>query len=105
MQQIPVEDLNDSITEVVLDGSPYFLRLTWNSEDAYWAWGLEAPNNTVLVRGMKLVPDSVLLKWVRRRGFPPGELIAVTPDRRDTISREALPSGEVALVYVREDEI
>lgn len=105
MIQIPVIDANDSLTEVVLDGSAYFLRLSWNSEGAYWTWGLESANHDVLVRGRKLVPDTPLLYWIQSRYLPQGELMAITPDRRDSITRDALPSGEVALVYASESEV
>lgn len=105
MIKIPVIDANDSLTEVVLDGDTYFLRLTWNSEDDYWSWGLESANHESLVQGLKLVPDFPLLRWVRNQYLPPGELMAISPDRRDSISREALPSGEVVIVYVPEEEV
>jgi hypothetical protein len=36
---------------------------------------------------------------------PAGELVALAPDRRDTVSRAALPAGEVALLYVNAEEI
>ncbi|MCT9127505.1 hypothetical protein [Cupriavidus gilardii] len=36
---------------------------------------------------------------------PAGELVALAPDRRDNISREALPSGDVALIYVEAEEL
>lgn len=105
MQQIPIIDANASITEVVLDGATYFLRLVWNSEDAYWSWGLESANRRTLVIGQKIVPDYPLLKWARRTGFPPGELIAVAPDRRNTVSRSDLPGGDVQLIYIPEAEL
>lgn len=105
MLRIPIIDANASITEVTLDGRPFFIRMAWNSEDQYWAWGLESSNRQSLVEGRKLVPDSALLKWCRRVGFPPGELMAIAPDRRDTIDREALPSGEVKLIYIAESEL
>jgi hypothetical protein len=37
--------------------------------------------------------------------MPAGELVARAPDRRDAISRTALPSGVVPLMYIEADEV
>ncbi|OZI79918.1 phage baseplate plug family protein [Bordetella genomosp. 2] len=105
MITIPVIDANDSLTEVELEGGTYFLRLSWNSEAALWVLGIENANNEVIIAGIALVPDTPLLTQYRYLPLPPGEIVALAPDRRDTISREALPSGDVTLVYVTAQEV
>lgn len=102
---IPVLDANDSLTEVVLDDETFFLRLSWNSEGQFWTLGVENAYNEVIITGIALVPDTPLLARYRHLLVPDGELFALTPDRRDTISREALPSGDVALVYLDAEEV
>ncbi|MFY0477095.1 phage baseplate plug family protein [Achromobacter marplatensis] len=105
MIQIPVPDVNDSLTEVDLDGVTYFLRLSWNSEAELWALSIENAYNALVVAGIAVVPGSPLLAGYRHLTVPAGELIALAPDRRDAISRGALPSGEVALIYVDAQEV
>ncbi len=102
---IPLIDANDSLTEVELEGVTYFLQLSWNSEAALWTLSIENAYNEVVVAGIALVPDSLLLSGYRHLAVPAGELLAMTPDRRDVISRAALYSGEVALVYVESTEV
>ncbi|WP_028353434.1 phage baseplate plug family protein [Bordetella petrii] len=105
MITIPVIDANDSLTEVELEGGTYFLRLSWNSEADLWVLGIENANNEVIIAGIALVPDTPLLAQYRYLPLPPGEIVALAPDRRNTISREALPSGDVTLVYVTAQEV
>lgn len=102
---IPVPDANDSLTEVELDGITYFLRLSWNSEAELWSMAIENAYNEVIVAGICVVPDTPLLAGHRHLAVPTGELVALAPDRRDTVSRAALPAGEVSLVYVNAEEV
>ncbi|CAG9173056.1 phage baseplate plug protein [Cupriavidus respiraculi] len=105
MFTIPVLDANDSLAEVVLDDRTFFLRLSWNSEAELWALTIENANNEVVIAGVAVVPDTRLLNRFRHLDVPAGELVALTPDGRDHISREALPAGEVALVYLDEQDL
>ncbi|EJO31671.1 phage baseplate plug family protein [Achromobacter marplatensis] len=105
MIQIPIADVNDSLAEVELDGVTYFLRLSWNSEAELWALSIENAYNELIVAGIAVVPGSPLLAGYRHLTVPAGEMVALAPDRRDTISRDALPSGEVALIYVDAQEV
>lgn len=105
MIQIPVLDANDSLTEVELDGATYFLGLSWNSEYEAWSLSIENAYNEVVVAGVALVPDTSLLAQYRHLPVPAGELIALAPDRRDTVSRAALAAGEVGLMYVAVSEV
>lgn len=102
---IPVPDANDSLTEVELDGITYFLRLSWNSEAELWSMAIENAYNEVIVAGICVVPDTPLLAGYRHLAVPAGELVALAPDRRDTVSRAALPAGDVALAYVNAEEV
>jgi hypothetical protein len=105
MLTIPVLDANDSLTEVVLDERTFFLHLAWNSEAELWALSIENAYNELIIAGIAVVPDSALVDRFRHLPVPAGELMAITPDGRDTISRPALPSGDVALVYIEAAEL
>lgn len=102
---IPVLDANDSLTEVELEGATYFLRLSWNSEALLWALSIENAYNEVIVAGIAVVPNTPLLAAYRHLAVPAGEFVALAPDRRANISRTALPTGEVAFIYVDEQEV
>lgn len=105
MKVIPVLDANDSITEVEMGGLTYFLRLSWNSEAMLWVLAIENAYNELIVAGIALVPDTPLLSGYRHLDVPAGELVVLVPDRRDTVARNALPAGDVVLIYVDAEEI
>lgn len=105
MLKIPVLDANDSLTEVELDGLTYFLRLSWNSEAELWALSIENAYNEIIVAGIAVIPDTPLLGAYRHLAVPAGELVALAPDRRDTVGRGALAAGDVALIYVDAEEM
>src|SRR4029079_317582 len=103
---IPVLDANDSLTEVVLTGETFFLHLGWNTESASWTLGINNALNEAVVEGIALVTDTPLLERYRASmHVPAGELVALTPDQRNSISRTALPLGIVALMYYEPDEV
>ncbi|WP_066733534.1 phage baseplate plug protein [Cupriavidus sp. D384] len=105
MLTLPVSDANDSLIEVELDGMTCFLRLSWNSEAELWSLAIENAYNELIVAGVAVVPDTPLLARFRHLSVPPGELVALVPDRRDAVGREALPAGDVALIYVEASEL
>jgi len=105
LKVIPVLDANDSLTEVELDGLTYFLRLSWNSEAMLWVLAIENAYNELIVAGIALVPDTPLLAGYRHLDVPAGELVALAPDRRNTVGRDALSAGEVVLIYVDAKEV
>ncbi|AKQ55183.1 Uncharacterised protein [Bordetella hinzii] len=105
MIEIPVLDANDSLTEMELEGVTYFLRLSWNSGAELWTLSIENAYNEVIVAGLAVVPGTPLLAQYRHLAVPAGELVALAPDRRDTISRRALPAGDVAFVYLDAEEV
>lgn len=105
MMRIPVLDVNDSLAEVQFEDETYFLRMSWNSEGAFWVLSLEDYTHSVIVAGMVVVADTPLLAMFRHLGVPPGELYAVLlDDTRQTIGRADFTTGDAVLVYVEEDE-
>lgn len=105
MNQIPVPDENDSLSEVDLDNETFFLHFSWNETASFWTLSIENANKESLASGIKIVPDTPLITQIRQSYLPAGELIAVTLDRSNTISRDDLPNGRVAMVYLTESEV
>ncbi|SFB68464.1 hypothetical protein SAMN05216321_101106 [Cupriavidus sp. OV038] len=105
MEAIPVIDANDSQTEVELDGRTFFLHISWNSEAEVWSLAIENAYNELVVSGIAMVPDFPLLAQYRHLSVPDGELLVLTPDGRDTISRVSLPRGDVELLYIGADAL
>ena len=49
---IEVPDMNDSMSRVVLNGTAYLIRFTWNDTGAYWKFGLYDSQNQPIVIGV-----------------------------------------------------
>lgn len=105
MIQIPVPDENDSISEIDIDGETYFFHFAWNETASFWTLSIENANKESLASGIRIVPDYPLLSQIQRPYLPQGEILAITPDRRNSIGRSDLPSGRVAIIYATADEV
>lgn len=100
MFTIAIFDANDSVSEVTLDGTVYQLHMAWNSECEFWSWGLLDADGNTLIDALALVPDYPLIDRIRTPDLPLGELCAITPDGRNTISYTDLVSGTVSMTYL-----
>ena len=53
---IEVPDINDSISRIVLNGTAYLIRFTYNDTKDYWKFGLYTAQNEPILVGVKIVP-------------------------------------------------
>ncbi len=54
---IEVPDMNDSISRVVLNGTAYLIRFTYNGWGDYWKFSLLDAQSNPIVQGVKIVPN------------------------------------------------
>ena len=54
--KISVPDHNDSFSRVVLDGTQYQIRFTWNEAAGRWSFGLYTMQKEPIAVGIRLVP-------------------------------------------------
>jgi hypothetical protein len=101
MIRIPVLDANDSLLEIELEGSVFFLRMSWNSEGEFWVLGLEDYARNVILAGVRVVPNSPLLSMFRHLPIPLGEIYAVLlASTREDLLRTDFADDSAELVYV-----
>lgn len=106
MIDIPVLDVNDSLTEIELSGATYFLRMSWNSEGGFWVLGVEDYAHTLILAGVRVVANSPLLEMWHNLAVPAGELYAVLmDDTREEVLRTDFADGTCSLIYVEPGEI
>lgn len=104
MFRIPTIDANDQLIEVELDGETYFVRLSWNSEAAFWAMEIQNYNQETLVAGIIVVPNMPLLVRFHYLDVPPGELMALVLGDESAIARDGFITGKADLVYLTSAE-
>ncbi|GHU95076.1 hypothetical protein FACS1894208_07280 [Clostridia bacterium] len=99
--EIFVPDYNDSFSKLVLDGTEYQIRFTWNDTTQRWAFGLFTVLKEPIIQGVKIVPGFPLnLQYVDNR--LPGGIIGVYT-KLAAVGHEDFKNGKAILAYVPAD--
>ena len=99
---IAVPDLNDSFSRVVLDGTQYLIRFTWNDTAQRWSFGLYTIQREPLVQGQRMVPLFPLNLQIMGEEFPRG-IFGVFSDL-ERVGRHDFLDGRAAFAYVSAGE-
>lgn len=67
---ISVPDLNDSFSRIVILGSEYLIRFTYNDTYGFWSFGLYHPNKEPIVQNLKIVPNFPLNLFIGVNNMP-----------------------------------
>ena len=95
---IAVPDMDDSFSRVVLDGTQYFIRFTWNATAERWSFGLYTMQKEPLIQGQRMVPRFPLNLQIVRGDFPTG-IFGVYSDLVH-VGREDFMQGRAAFAYI-----
>jgi hypothetical protein len=104
MIPIGIIDANDQLIEAELDDQTYYLGLSWNQEGGLWTLSVRDLNQEILISGIAVVPQSPLLRRVRRPTLPPGDL-AVTAPAGAILDRQSFMDGRAALWYFSAEDL
>lgn len=72
MTIIEVPDMNDSMSRIVLNGTAYLIRFTWNDRGGFWKFGLYDTQSQPIVIGIKIVPRYPLNLFYGFTNLPDG---------------------------------
>lgn len=96
--EITVPDYNDSFSRIVLEGTEYLLRFTWNEAGAFWNFGVYDINENPVVSSMKIVPNAPLSIWHMSSQMPYGEFGTITD--LDRIGRNDFINGKAKFIFI-----
>ena len=96
--EIAVPDMNDSFSRVVLDGTQYQIRFTWNDFAQRWSFGLYDMQRAPLAQNIRIVPRFPLNLQIVGNDFPFGVFGAYTELAR--IGRDDFKNGAAVFGYV-----
>lgn len=96
MIQISPVNANDQIIEADLDGTVYFIGLSWNDTGGFWTLSVRDGAGSVLISGLPMVSGWALTYLTRYSGIPKGEFV-VTGEQPD---RRAFIDGRSVLYYI-----
>lgn len=94
---IEVPDMNDSVSRVVLAGTPYLIRFTYNDTKDYWKFGLYNTQNEPIVIGIKIVPRFPLNVFYGVTKLPYGVFGVIT--NLDRIGRDDFANGKAQFIF------
>lgn len=95
--ELSVPDHNDSTMRVSLDGTYYYLRVTWNARGAFWLLSTYDAEMQLIIGMAKLVPGAIWNFFNLDTAGPPG-IIGVTSDN-ERIGRNDFVNGTAHLIY------
>ena len=95
---ITVPDMNDSFSRVVLAGTSYQIRFTWNDTANRWMWGLYTMDRAPIIEGVKIVPSFPVNLPYGHLGLPEGAFGAIT--ELPAIGRQDFLTGDAQFVFI-----
>ena len=102
---IPTQEFASWSQTTRLDDVDYLLTFSWNGREETWQLTFAKPDGTILLAGLKLVPDFELISRFALEDFPVGYLIlSDTTGKSEYPTRENL-STRYALIYYSEDDL
>lgn len=96
--EISVPDLNDSFSRVVLGGTQYLIRFTWNDAAQRWSFGLFTMQKQPLAQGIRMVPRFPLNLQIVDDDFPNGVFGVYTDSQ--TVGRNDFKGGKATFAFV-----
>ena len=103
MLYIKVPDMNDSVSDLSIDGKLYGLRFTYNERGDYWSFGLYDENRQPIIAMTRIVPNFPLLHYYTDSRLPDG--IWGCLSLSDTVGRQAFNEGTAEFVYIPNVEL
>lgn len=94
---IEVPDMNDSVSRIVLNGTVYFIRFTYNDTGDFWKVSLFDSQNTPIVLGIKIVPRFPLNTFYPVSNIPDGIFGVIT--KLDHIGRNDFAEGRAEFIF------
>lgn len=101
--EISVPDMNDSMQRIVLSGTQYYIRFTWNDTGGFWKFGLYTAMEEPVTVGIKLVPNFPLTLYCSHAAMPDGTFCVRTGLER--LGRYSFRDGEAEFDFIPYQEV
>lgn len=98
---IEVPDMNDSVSRIVLSGTAYNIRFTYNDTKDYWKFSLYTSQNEPIAVGIKIVPRIPLNVFYGVTKLPDGIFGVMT--KKDRVGRNDFVNGNAKFIFVPVD--
>lgn len=103
MLYIDVPDMNDSMSNITIDGKEYVLRFTYNEKYDYWSFGIYTEDEEPIIAMTRIVPNYPLTHWYMDDRLPNGIFGCISDI--DTVGRYAFRDLTAEFVYIPNSEV
>lgn len=103
MIYIEVPDMNDSMSEISIDGVTYLLRFTYNERYKYWSFGIYTEEEEAIITMTKIVPGFDLFHYYSDADLPDGVFGCLCD--KETVERNDFIDGTAEFVFIYNSEI
>lgn len=100
---IEVPDMNDSMSEISIDGTIYNLRFTYNEKYDYWNFGIYDEYEEPLIAMTRIVPCFDLLHYYTDTALPDGVFGCLSDS--GIVGRDSFKSSDAEFVYIPYTEL
>lgn len=101
--EISVPDRNDSVMRVNLDGTYYYLRVTWNAYGEFWMLSTYDADMQMKIGMAKLMPGTIWNFYYLNSNGPPG-ILGVQTDK-ERIGRQDFVDAVAHLYYLPAEQM
>ncbi len=95
---ITVPNQNDSISSLVIDGTEYLIRFTYNETCDDWSFGLYDAEEMPIISMTRIVPNFPLLHFYTDTRLPDGVFGCLSAS--DNVGREAFNKKIAEFVFI-----
>lgn len=103
MLYIKVPDMNDSLSNLSIDGKEYLLRFTYNERYDYWSFGLYKSENEPVIAMTRIVPNFPIFHYYTDVAMPDG-IFGCLSDR-ESVGRQAFNNKTAEFIYIPNAEL
>lgn len=99
---IDVPNMNDSLSPITIDDTPYNIRFTYNDTKDYWTFGLYTDLEDPIIEGIKIVPWVVLNLFFGARKLTDGIFFCMS--NQDRVGRNDFAEGKATFAFLPKEE-
>ncbi len=103
MLYIKVPDMNDSVSNLSIDGTEYILRFTYNEKYDYWSFGLYDEDENPIIAMTRIVPNFPIFFFYSDRAIPDGIFGCVST--KEKVGRQAFNEKTAEFIYIPNVEL
>ena len=103
MVYIKVPDMNDSVSSLVIDGTEYRIRFTYNEKYDFWSFGLYNSKQEPIIAMTRIVPNFPILFFYTFTDIPDGTFGCLSDT--DKVGRNAFVDKTAEFVYIPNSDL